>query len=264
MAWFLFSALVLTAQELYVFSEPASNMPARSMGFKYAGKWLKGDMSNRLEQRHGVEVQLGHRKNWMTHLASTFSDMYTSGMRWESVRMYSKYRVYSHDDVHKHFRAAVFGEMAYSVNRPMYDELNLEGDQSGMRGGFIVTQLLHKLAVSTTVSYTRSFQERIKHVNHRFNYNAFHYSLSAGYLLFPRKYQSYRQTNVNLYLEMMGSQSVDTRNAYLDMAPAIQLILNSTSKVNVGYRFQLNGNMRRMASNAFHVSFEHTLLNVLR
>lgn len=251
------------AQELYVFSEPASNMPARSMGLKYAGKWLNGTMSDRLEQRHALELQFGHRKNWMTHVSTTFSDMYTPGMRWESARIYSKYRIYSQDGVHKHFRAALFGELAHSVNKPMYDELNLEGDQSGFRGGLILTQLLHKLAVSSTLSYTRSFQERIVHQNHRFNYNAVQYSLSAGYLLLPRTYQSYRQTNLNLYLEMLGSQAIDTRNTFLDLAPALQLILNSTSKLNVGYRFQLSGNMHRMATNSFHISFEHTLLNVL-
>jgi hypothetical protein len=167
--------------------------------------------------------------------------------------------------VHRHFRAAAFGEFSYSVNEPMYDELSMDGDQSGFRGGLILTQLLHKLAVSTTLSYIVSFQDRVDHMGmHPYNYNAFNYSLSAGYLLFPRKYNNYGQTNVNLYVELLGSQALDTRNAYFDLAPAVQFIFSSNTKLNLGGRFQLYGNMTRMAENSFVISIERTFLNALK
>lgn len=256
--------LYSVAQELYIYSEPASNMPAKAFGLKYSGKFLENKNTLKNEQRHGLELQFGHTKKWMTHLATTVSDMYSSGVRWESFRIYSKYRFLSLDDVHKHFRAAAFGELAHSVNPVKFEELNLEGDQSGLRGGIILTQLVHKLAVSSTISYLYSTQPRMQNIAHRHNYNAVNYSLSAGYLLFPRSYKSYDQTNFNIYLECLGSQAIDTKKAFLDLAPAIQWIFNSNTKLNVGYRFQVSGNMSRMANNSFHISFERTFLNALR
>jgi hypothetical protein len=252
------------AQELYVFSEPASNMPARAAGLKYAAKLLDGDRG-RTEQRHMIEMQLGLSKKWMTHVSTSFSDMYSNGVRWESARIYTKYRFISIDDVHRHFRAAAFGELSYSVNYPMYDELSLEGDQSGARAGVILTQLLHKLALSSTLSYTASLQDRIQHIGiHSYTYNALNYSLSAGYLLFPRKYNGYGQTNFNLYLEMLGSRALDKQAGFLDLAPAVQFIFSSNTKLNLGYRFQVSGDMERMAESSFLISIERTFLNALK
>src|SRR5688500_8389633 len=120
-----------SSQELYVYTEPASNMPAKSLSAKITGKFVKGLHSNRTEQRIMPEVMLGLNKNWMIHAGVTFSDMYSSNVRWESVKLYAKYRFLSNDDVHKHFRMAAFAEVAHSVNPVYYDELSLDGDQSG-------------------------------------------------------------------------------------------------------------------------------------
>lgn len=251
----------LQAQELYIFSEPASNMPAKAFGLKYAAKFLENQRSSKLEQRQALELQFGHTKKWMTHVGTTVSDMYSPRIRWESIRLYSKYRFLSQDQVHKHFRAAAFGEIVHSVNGPMYDELTSDGDQSNIRGGMIFTQLIHKLAISSTLSYVRSLQKHIKHTP--FASHAFNYSVSAGYLLFPKSYTSYDQTNLNLYLECLGSQALDKRRSFIDLAPALQLILNSNTKLNLGYRFQVAGDMQRMARNSLHISFERTFLNAL-
>ncbi|MEJ0102101.1 MAG: hypothetical protein WDO19_05865 [Bacteroidota bacterium] len=90
------------------------------------------------------------------------------------------------------------------------------------------------------------------------------YALSAGYLLFPMNYTDYRQTNMNLYVELLGQQTLDRSTYYWDIAPAIQFIFNSTSKVNIGYRFQVDGNMDRMTKQSVLVSYEWTFLNVLK
>lgn len=173
-------------------------------------------------------------------------------------------RFISVDDAHKHFRAAAFGEASYSVNEPMYDELSLDGDQSGFRGGIILTQLLPKLAFSSTLSYTQSlYLDREIH-NEHYAFKTFNYSLSAGYLLFPRQYSSYGQTNFNLYLEVLGSQGLDKKAGFVDLAPAIQFIFSSNSKLNLGYRFHVRGDILRMANNSFLISFERTFLNALK
>ena len=256
----------LQAQELYVFTEPASNMPAKSISIKQSAKWLRNPLLSRTESRHTTEVMFGANKNLMLHAAATFSDMYSASQRWESVRTYAKYRFYSNDEMYSHFRLAAFAEAAYSRNKSPYDELGLEGDQSGVQFGVIATQLLHKLAISTTVSLTESLQSgrNDKSATNTVPYEAINYSLSAGYLVLPKKYTSYEQTNLNLYLELLGQSSLDKKRYATDLAPAVQLIFNSTVKVNLGYRFQLAGNMDRMADKSWLMGVEWTFLNALR
>ncbi|HTE27012.1 hypothetical protein [Flavitalea sp.] len=252
-------------QELYVFTEPASNMPAKSLSAKYSGKFVKTIMhETRIEQRHTAEVMFGLNKNWMIHGATTFSDMYTDQMRFESGRVYAKYRFLSNDQVHKHFRMAAFGEASHSRNELMFDEISLEGDQSGVQAGLIATQLWNKLAVSSTVSFIQVTKEKPKHHPEDHPYQAFNYSLSAGLLVLPVEYTSYNQTNLNIYVELLGQQALDRKKYYVDLAPAIQLIFNSTYKLNLGYRFQLNTNMLRMSPNSFNIAFETVFLNVLK
>jgi hypothetical protein len=255
-------------QELYVFSEPASNMPAKALSLKYTGKFLEGYHSKKTEQRQALAAQLGINKKWMVRASTTVSDMYSYPVtRWESVNVYAKYRFLSKDDVHKHFRAAAFLEAAYSRNDLYYDELSLEGDQSGVQAGLVFTQLLHKLALSSTLSITEVIHEQRRNDDSPqglYPYASFNYSLSAGYLLLPRKYVSYKQTNFNIYLELLGSNTLDKRLHFVDLAPAVQLIFNSNTKLNAGYRFQLSGNMHRMATESFLISLETTFLNVLK
>jgi hypothetical protein len=266
----LFASLLLliyitgSSQELYVFTEPASNMPAKSLSAKVTGKFVKAIHNNRNEQRIMPEVMLGLSKNWMLHLGTSFSDMYSPNIRWESVKLYAKYRFLSKDEVHSHFRMAAFAEAAYSVNPVFYDELSLDGDQSGVMGGIVATQLINKLAVSATASYLHVTTERPKYFPEVYPYDAFNYTASAGYLLLPFEYTGYNQLNVNLYTELLGQQILDKKLFYVDLAPAIQFIFSSNAKLNAGYRFQLNSNMHRMAEKQWLVSFEYVFLNVLR
>lgn len=252
------------AQELYVYTEPASNMPAKSISGKASTMLLKGTSSGQLEQRYTPEIMFGLSKNWMVHAAGTFSDMYSSNLRWESIRLYAKYRFLSLDDVHQHFRMAAFGEVAHSVNDVMYEEVSLNGDQSGVMGGIILTQLWQKLALSSTLSYAQVTTKKPALMPDAYPFQAFNYSLSAGYLLLPRNYTSYRQTNVNIYAELLGQQTLDRKQYYVDLAPALQFIFNSNAKLNMGYRFQLSGDMHRMAEQSWQFSFEYVFLNALR
>jgi hypothetical protein len=61
---------------------------------------------------------------------------------------------------------------------------------------------------------------------------------------------------------MLGMRSLDQEHYGLDLAPAIQFIFKSNSKINLGFRFQLDGNMNRIANRTWQVAFEHTLFNV--
>ncbi|RYG06425.1 MAG: hypothetical protein EOO02_00600 [Chitinophagaceae bacterium] len=259
----LFVAIVLPAQELFVFSEPASNMPSKSIGAKYSGKFLnhKEHHESMLQQRHSAEIMYSLHRKWMLHGGVSFSDMFTSNLRFESAKLYAKYRFLSNDQVHKHFRMAAFGQVSGSRNPLRYDELSLEGDQSGVQAGLIATQLWKRFALSGTVGGLVLLNDRMKVFPDNNTYSALKYSVSGGLLILPLKYKSYRQTNLNLYGEFLGQQSLDQNRYFVDFAPAVQLIFNSAHKLNLGYRFQLDGNASRMATRSFHISFESLFLN---
>ena len=272
LSFFLLIAAAARSQELYVFSDPASNVPANSISFKYAGKWVKevSAVHEHVSSRHMLESSIGINKRLMLRPAITFSNMYIAypdrRQVFESLSLYLKYRFLSIDEVHRHFRASFYWKGVFSRNPLNYDELTIDGDQSAAQLGIIATQLVNKLAVSATASLHQVLDgERFLKYGgpRRFGYQAFNYSVSGGYLLFPKKYKTYKQTNFNLYCEVLGGKGIDRKYDFVDIAPAFQLIFNSSSKLNVGYRFQLQANAYRMARNAAYLSFEKTFLNKL-
>jgi len=264
----LWTASVVVSQELYVFTEPASNMPTNSVSAKVSGMFANDNYSKKTLQRYTPEVMVGLSKKWMVHAIGTFSNMHQNKLIFESARLYAKWRFLSLDDVHKHFRMAAFGAVSYSRNALNFNEINLSGDQSGAQIGLIATQLWNKLAISGSASLNEVLHKYRWDGNHsrQHVFETFNYSLSAGYLLLPLEYRDYNQTNVNLYMELLSGINLGRpqERAYTDLAPAIQFIFNSTDKLNVGYRFQISGDISRMANKSFMISFEHIFLNVLK
>ena len=248
------------AQELFIFTEPASNMPSHSISGKVTGKYSKHPEATNYMQRYTPEIMFGLNKKWMAHFSSTFSDMYSNNVRWESVKTYLKYRFLSNDEVHKHFRMAGFGEYSYSRNTGIYDDISTDGDQSGFQGGLIMTQLWNKLAVSSTISYLQTIKNKNIEIDVSIPGKSFNYTVSAGYLVFPFNYTSFKQTNFNVYAELLGQRALDMKKYVVDFAPGIQFIFNSNAKLNIGYRYQISGNMYRMAEKSWLVSFERTFL----
>jgi hypothetical protein len=264
----LLLALNAGAQELYVYSEPASNMPAHSISAKLTGHFVGSDnVYGRFSQRYMPEIMFGFSKKLMVHVSATFADMHTDDFNFESVSLYAKYRFLSRDEIHQHFRMAVFADASYTRVPFHYDEITLMGDKSGVEAGIIATQLWHRFALSGTLSHTqvldKSRNSKTIYVPER-NYQSINYTVSGGYLLLPKEYTDYKQLNVNLYTEFIGQQTLDRRTWFIDMAPALQLIFNSNTKLNLGYRFQLDGNMDRMANQSYLVSLERTFLNALK
>lgn len=264
----LFTAFRMSGQELYVFSEPASNVPAHSLSVKLTNHFVTSDkIYGRFSNRLMPQVYLGVSKKFMVAAGGTFANMHTPNFRYESVNLYTKYRFLSKDELHKHFRMAVFAE-ASSTRAPFhYDEITLMGDKSGVELGVIATQLWHKLALSGTVAHTQVLHEsrtnKVLYIPAR-NYQSMNYAVSAGYLVLPKEYKDYRQTNLNLYAELLAQQTLDRSTYFVDLATAMQLIFNSNAKLNLGYRFQLGGNMQRMTSNSWLISFERTFLGALK
>lgn len=264
----------LFAQELYVFTEPASNMPAKSIGVRLTNEGMfRPDFRN----RSIAEVMVGLNKNIMFHVQGFISDM-DGRYKAEGSSFYLKYRFLSLDAAQSHFRAAAFGRISSSRRDIASEDLNLEGDNSGVQGGLIFTQLMHKLALSATLSYSREFGDK-KELLMMYAHpmmpgmgtmqtagpnELLSYSLSSGYLLLPIVYKNYNQPNFNLYFEVLGKTNPVSGRSYVDLAPALQVILNSKTRIDLGYRFQAAGNMEnRYLKNMYLARVEFNFFNAL-
>jgi hypothetical protein len=97
-----------------------------------------------------------------------------------------------------------------------------------------------------------------------FSRNSVNYSLSAGLLVLPVKYKSFEQTNVNLFLELLGKTNTDGvgRGSYVDVAPALQFVFNSTTRLDLSYRTKLAGDMPRNTFNSLLIRVEHNIFNI--
>ena len=62
-------------------------------------------------------------------------------------------------------------------------------------------------------------------INGNKNRHAANYTLLVGKLMLPKEYTSYKQTNMNLMLEVLGQVNLNTGYSFLDIAPSLQFIL---------------------------------------
>jgi hypothetical protein len=264
---FIFVLLLLIssgaqAQELFVSTEPASNMAAKSIGVRI-GNQVR--FSPDFELRTTPEVMIGFNKRLMGHVQGFFSDA-DGRYRYEGGSLYAKYRFLSVDGLKKHSRAAAFARVSYSKREARSEDINLEGDNSGYKGGLVFTQLLHKLALSGTVSYSKAMGvDGARALYGPAPDQMIGYSLSSGYLVLPFQYKSYTQPNFNVYFEILGNSNPDTGHNYLDLAPAVQVVLNSVTRIDLGYRFQVSGDMlNRYNKNMYMAKVEFNFFNVLK
>jgi hypothetical protein len=257
----ILSGMTLAAfsQELYVNTEPASNMATHSIGIRLENQ---GYFNPEYKNRTSLEIMYGASKSLMVHGTLYASDYYQNQQHLEGGSVYAKYRFLSIDSVQSHFRGAVFIKAA-SISNPIHNqEITLEGDNSGFQTGVVFTKLIHKLALSASTSYLRGFNNRDYDIPAANAHDAVGYTLSAGYLLFPRKYENYNQVNMNIYAELLGKANPGYRQSYLDVAPAVQLILNSFIRVDFAYRAPLYNDMTRTSRNTYLVRLEYNLFNV--
>ncbi|MFM7671244.1 MAG: hypothetical protein ACKO6Q_01465 [Bacteroidota bacterium] len=254
----------LRAQELYVFTDPASNIPARSINAKFKAHGVGADqIFGRATYRMMPQLTTGLTKKLQIRLSASASNMHTSSLQAESVGLGVKYRILSNDGVHKHFRIAAYADGILSRVPFHYEEIGMMGDKTGLEAGLIATQLWHKFALSGSVSRTEVLDGSRYDGQSYFpsrQYQSLNYSVSGGYLLLPRAYTDYKQPNLNIYLEMLGQRLTGTDFYFLDLAPAVQLILKSRTKLNIGKRFQLQGNLQRMAKASWLISVETSFL----
>lgn len=261
---FLLIHLNTFSQELFVFTEPASNMPAKSLGFRdMNGFFVEKD--GKLNYHNMPELMWGINKKWMVHAQGFISNRQDGGFETEGGSLYAKYRFFSKDALKKHFRMALYGRYSFNKADIHQQEIETMGHNTGYEAGFIVTQLLHKVAISSSISYEMALDNQ---PNYRFpnteSNSGMNYTLSAGKLMLPKVYTSYKQVNMNLMLELLGQRLNDNKKSFLDIAPSVQFIFNSQARIDIGYRHQLYSTMLRTAPNGIVLKFEYLFFNLFR
>jgi hypothetical protein len=265
--YFLIIALLATshvfAQELFVYTEPASNMPTKTIGLRTSQSFFKDAFNGTTSYHILPEVMFGISKNLMVH-AEAFISNRNKALSYEGVGLYAKYRFYNKDDIHTHFRMAAFGRLSTNNSDIHQEELDINAQNSGYQLGFVATQLLHKVALSSSVSYMQAFNNggANKFPSNQAN-QAINYTLSFGKLLLPKVYINYNQTNLNIMVEALGQQLVGNAKGYLDIAPSLQLIIHSQTRIDIGYRHQIYSNALRSQPIGFVLRVEHLLFNAL-
>ena len=144
--------------------------------------------------------------------------------------------------------------------------INLNGDNSGYEAGLITTKLVNKIAISAGTSFLYATDNT---GGNKFMYadkyrNALAYSLSFGKLMLPKEYTSYKQTNMNLMLELLGQTNFGNGKTYLDLAPTIQFIILSKMRVDAGYRFAMVKDLERNATSVFLLRLEYNIFNAYK
>lgn len=258
----LFFSFEINAQELFVFTEPASNMPTGSVGVRIGQSLMKEKLSNKNNYDLMPEIMWGINKNLMVH-GAVFASNETNVMKLEGGSFYAKYRFFSTDDLHSHFRLAGFGRISFNNSSINDEEIETMGNNFGYETGIIVTKLINKLAISSSLSFEKAFDNK---PNYGFptsqSDNATNYTLSFGKLVYPKKYTSFKQTNINLMVEFLGQTLNGNGKSFLDIAPSIQFIINSQARIDLAYRKQLYSSMLRTAPNGIYMKLEYTFFNV--
>ena len=250
----------IKAQELFVMTEPASNMPAGSIGVRNTSLLaFKKDGGSNFHDM--PEIMWGVNRNWMVH-ATAFMNDKEGNFMFQGGSIYAKYRFFSIDDIHSHFRLAAYGRL--STNNSPIDEEAIEtmGLNSGYETGIVLTKLINKTAISSTISYERALNNNDYEFPSAQSNSAMNYSLSIGQLLHPKKYTSFKQTNINAMIEFLGQRLNQNGKSYLDVVPSLQFIINSQARIDLAYRHQIYSDMNRLSTNSVLIKLEYTFFNV--
>ena len=252
------------AQELFVVTDPASNVPAGSISIRLSQSAFKEKFEAGYNYHMMPELTWGMNKNLMFRATSFISNR-NGKLVTEGANVFTKWRFYSEDDIQSHFRLAAFGRYSFNNSDIHQEQIETMGHNSGYELGFIATKLVKKLAISTSVSFEQAHDNK---PNYKFpvtqGTQATNYTFSIGKLMYPKKYTSYKQTNINLMCELLGQTINANGKTSLDIVPSVQFIINSQARIDIAYRQELLNSMFRTAPNGVYINFEYTFFSVFK
>ena len=257
------------SQELYINSEPASLIPKGTKVVRLSYSNIIIDESNALGDVANAflmtpSLAYGLSKKIMISTSFQFANRpYEQGLvsnfGFNGFKFYSKQRIYTTDKQKNHTRLSSFLKYSFHKDNFMKDNIDLDLQNKGFELGLIGTQLIKKLAISITSAYTRA-NDINDDSNNLINLSTFKNSLSAGYLLLPRKYKSYNQTNFNLYLEYLTNTVMNKTfpvryNRFSStLAPGLQFVILSRSRLDFSYKIRKGD-----TENEFFIKFTYII-----
>jgi hypothetical protein len=251
-------------QELFSFTEPASNMAAKSVGIRFNNYFMKDIHDNKLNYHVLPEVMIGVSSKIMLHAEAFLSNRENKFIA-EGGSIYAKYRFFSSDDIHSHFRLATYGRYSFNNSSVHQPAIDFFGHNSGYELGVVVTKLKNKVAVSSSVSFLHATDNgKQKFIYGDNNREAVGYTLSAGKLMLPKEYVNYKQLNVNMMIELLGQTNLRTKESFLDIAPVLQFIINSRLRLDAGYRIPINTKLHRTAAEGGLLRVEYNFFNFFK
>lgn len=294
-----FFSLSLEGQELFPIADNASSVPKGVCGIRmldegYPEKKLLRNVA-------GLKVLYGISPRLSANITGTISDYHQRTLPFDfishnhsggqlvsetntpeagvaypyvfnSIDIYARYRVVSIDGLNMHYRVAAYAEYSYVAVPSHEAEPDLVVHTSGYGAGVIQTFLFRHFAISSTAGFVipkeykgNTYDKYGGIYPTTIEYGrAVNYSLSFGYLLLPRCYTSYAQTNWNIYCEFTGkaygSAKITEQDGpfsgaivynlpittpilegsnYVDINPGIQCILKSVYRIDVSAGFPL-------------------------
>jgi hypothetical protein len=259
---FFLLSLSAGSQELFSVTEAASNKAVRSISLRLDNSIMDELNTSEINYHLIPEIMFGISKKFMLSGGVFFSNR-SEVFKSEGGSIYAKYRFLSRDAMQQHFRMAGFGRISYNNSDVHQEEISMYGHNSGVEFGVVATQLLGKLALSSSVSFLRATDNgnNNKFVFGLNNGKAINYTFSVGKLMLPKQYKDYGQTNLNLMLEFLSQVNTGSGKFYMDVAPSVQMIFNSQSRLDVGYKRQLSSSLLRTAPNGFFIRLEYNFFN---
>ncbi|MEW5677116.1 hypothetical protein ABGT15_12450 [Flavobacterium enshiense] len=251
------------AQELFVYTEPASNLPSNVLSARLMASFYDEKYESGTSIHYMPEIKYGITNKLMV-MGQAYINNSKGVMVYEGEGIYAQYKFLNNDDVKKHYRMAAYARLSRNNSEVHQEELEIVGHNTGYELGVIGTQLLHKVAISGSLSFEKALDNGSNSFPDHYSNSAVNYTFSVGKLMLPKKYTGYDQTNFNLMLEFLGQRLNDNGKSYLDIAPSVQFIIKSRARLDLGYRHQLYSDMYRSSPNGFQVRLEYNFYNAFK
>jgi len=258
---FQFCCSTVKSQELFLFTNPASNVSKNTLVARGMNSFFQRSIDKSISFHFMPEIEFGVSKKMMI-IANGFISNEQNKVTVEGASLLAQYRFLSKDGSKRHFRMALWSRFALNSAEIHQEEIELNGHNSGIRIGLTATQLLHKTAISSTISFQNAIDNFENKIPTNYSSQTVDFTLSLGQLVLPKTYKNFNQTNVNVMVEMLGQMHLSNGNTFLDIAPVLQFIFKSRARLDIAYRRQLYSSIYRTQPNGIAVNFQYAFFNL--
>ena len=123
---FLVMSLQGKAQELFVYTEPASNLPSNVLSVRLMSSFYNEKFEPGTSIHYMPEVKYGITNKLMI-MGQAYINNSNGKMVYEGEGIYAQYKFLNNDDVNKHFRMAAYGRLSLNNYKIKKKEIEIVG-----------------------------------------------------------------------------------------------------------------------------------------